>query len=97
MAVEGEIELSGGRIDSVLGMNEEQLYQYLEELLREEAAEASAESGESIEQELDSAGFAAVGAAATYAIKLIEANNAFITRQLLDAGVLNQDEDSPES
>jgi len=87
------MRMSDGRIDQVLGMNETQLYQYLEELLRDEAAEASVESGETIEEELKSAGFAAVGAAATYAIKLIEANNAFITRQLLDAGVLNQDEE----
>lgn len=69
-------------------MTEEELYQYLDELLREEAAEASEQSGTSVEVELESAGFQAAGAAATYAIKLIEANNAFITRQLLDAGVL---------
>ena len=75
-------------------MSEDELYQYLDELLREEAAEASAESGKSVEEELESAGFAAVGSAATYAIKLIEANNAFITRQLLDAGILNQDDES---
>lgn len=86
--------MSDARIDQVLGMNEGQLYQYLNELLREEAAEASEESGKSVDEELESAGFAAAGAAASYAIKLIEANNAFITRQLLDAGVLAQDDDS---
>ncbi len=89
--------MSSGRIDQVLGMSEDDLYQYLDELLREEAAEASAESGESIEEELESPGFAAAGAAATYAIKLIEANNAYITRQLLDAGILTRNGDSSES
>jgi len=80
--------VSEGRITQLLGMTEDELYQYLEELLQEEAAEAAAESGKSVEEELESAGFRAVGAAATYAIKLIDANNAYITRQLLDAGVL---------
>jgi hypothetical protein len=83
--------MTEGRITSALGMTEDELYQYLDELLRHEAAEAAVESGNSVEEELDSAGFQAAGAAATYAIKLIEANNAFITRQLLDAGVLNGD------
>jgi hypothetical protein len=77
-----------GRITEMLGMTEEQLYQYLDELLREEAAEAAQRTGKSVEEELESAGFQAVGAAATYAIKLIDANNAFITRQLLDAGLV---------
>lgn len=82
-----------GRISSSLGMNEAELYQYLEELLQEEAAEAAESSGKSVEEELASAGFKAVGAAATYAIKLIDANNAFITRQLLDAGLLSPGEE----
>jgi hypothetical protein len=71
-----------------LGMSEAELYQYLEEVLREEAAEAAGASGKTVEEELDSRGFQAVAAASTYAIKLINANNAFITRQLLDRGVL---------
>ncbi len=77
-----------GHISTVLGMTEDELYQYLDELLHEEAAEAAAESGKPVDEELESPGFQAVGAAATYAIKLIDANNAFITRQLLDAGLL---------
>lgn len=85
--------MSQGHIGSTLGMTEDQLYQYLDELLKEEAAEASEQSGKSIEEELESAGFQAAGAASTYAIKLIEANNAFITRQLLDAGVLSGGEE----
>jgi hypothetical protein len=69
-------------------MTEQELYGYLNDLLHEEAAEAAAESGKSVEEELDTAGFAAAGASASYAIKLIMANNAFITRQLLDLGLL---------
>jgi hypothetical protein len=80
-----------GQISEALGMTEGELYQYLEELLREEAGEAAAQSGKSVDEELESRGFQAVGAAATYAIKLIDANNAFITRQLLDAGLLSPD------
>jgi hypothetical protein len=72
----------------VLGMTEDELYGYLNDLLHAEAAEAAEVTGKSIEEELDSAGFAAAGAASTYAIKLILANNAFLTRQLLDLGVL---------
>jgi hypothetical protein len=72
-----------------LGMSEGELYGYLRDLLHEEAAEAAEVTGKSVEEELDSAGFAAAEAASTYAIKLILANNAFITRQLLDLGVLN--------
>ncbi len=82
-----------GNISEALGMTEEQLYQYLDEVLREEAAEAAAESGKSVDEELESPGFQAVGAAATYAIKLIDANNAFITRQLLDAGLLSPEDE----
>ena len=82
-----------GHITSALGMTEDQLYQYLDELLREEAAEAAAQTGKSVDEELESPGFQAVGAAATYAIKLIDANNAFITRHLLDAGLLSSDEE----
>ena len=82
-----------GHITSALGMTEDQLYQYLDELLREEAAEAAAQTGKSVDEELESPGFQAVGAAATYEIKLIDANNAFITRHLLDAGLLSSDEE----
>lgn len=73
----------------MLGMNEEELYGYLKDLLHEEAGEAASASGKSVEQELDSPGFASVEASSTYAIKLVLANNAFITRQLLDLGILS--------
>ena len=72
----------------LLGMTEEELYGYLYDLLREEAAEAAEQAGTSAVDELASPGFAAAEAASTYAIKLILANNAFLTRQLLDLGVL---------
>jgi hypothetical protein len=72
-----------------LGMSESELYMYLNEVLHEEAAEAAAESGKTVEEELDTRKFQAVAAASTYAVKLIAANNAFITRQLLDRNVLS--------
>lgn len=73
----------------ILGMTEPELYGYLGDLLHEEAQEAADESGKSVDEELETAGFAAAGAASTYAIKLIMANNAYLTRQLLDLGVLD--------
>lgn len=75
-------------INALLGMSESELYEYLKEVLQDEASEAAAESGKSIEEELDSPGFASAAAASTYAIRMIMANNAFITRQLIDRGVL---------
>ncbi|MBA2470417.1 MAG: hypothetical protein H0V37_13515 [Chloroflexia bacterium] len=81
--------------DGILGMTEPELYGYLNDLLHEEAQEAADESGKTVEEELQTAGFAAAGAASTYAIKLIMANNAFLTRQLLDLGVLDaEDQDA---
>jgi len=79
----------------ILGMTEPELYGYLNDLLHEEAQEAADESGKTVEEELQTAGFAAAGAASTYAIKLIMANNAFLTRQLLDLGLLDaEDQDA---
>ncbi len=72
-----------------LGMTEEQMAAYLEELLREEAEEAAAERGTSPAEELGSPGFAAVRATSSYTVSLIAANNAFLARQLLDLGLLN--------
>ena len=80
--------MENDEFDDILGMSERELYGFLNDLLHEEAAEAAEQSGKSVEEELDSPGFAAAAAASTYAIKLILANNAFITRQLLDRGVL---------
>lgn len=80
----------------ILGMTEPELYGYLNDLLHEEAEEAAAASGKSAVEELRTAGFAAAEAASTYAIKLILANNAFLTRQLLDLGVLESTEEDAE-
>jgi hypothetical protein len=74
-------------------MSEAELYELLNEVLHEEAAEAAVDSGKTVEEELDTAGFVAAAAATTYAIKLITANNAFLTRQLLDRGVLQVEEE----
>lgn len=82
--------------NGILGMSEPELYGYLNDLLHEEAAEAAQHSGKTAEEELDSTGFAAAGAASTYAIKLIMANNAYLTRQLLDLGILDTSEGSGE-
>lgn len=75
-------------------MSEPKLYGYLNDLLHEEAQEAADESGKSLDKELESPGFASAEAASTYAIRLILANNAFLTRQLLDLGVLETGDDA---
>lgn len=71
-----------------IGMTPEEMQAYIDALLHEEAAEAAAARGTTVEEELDSAGFAAARAASSYAIKLLDANNAYIARFLLDRGVL---------
>jgi len=78
-------------------MSESELYGYLNDLLHEEAAEAAEASGKSVDEELASAGFAAAEAASTYAIKLVLANNAFLTRQLLDMGVIEPASEADET
>ncbi|HYJ12556.1 MAG TPA: hypothetical protein VEW66_03135 [Thermomicrobiales bacterium] len=89
--------MADGQIQDMLGMTEGELYGYLNDLLHEEAAEAAEQTGKSVEEELDSPGFAAAGASSTYAIKLILANNAYLTRQLLDIGVLESPDLAVES
>lgn len=71
-----------------IGMTPAELEAYLEELLRSEAEEAAGFSGRSADEELASPGFASVRAASSYTIHLINANNAYIARFLLDRGVL---------
>jgi hypothetical protein len=71
-----------------IGMTAEEMHAYLEALLHEEAAEAAQARGTTVEEELESAGFAAARAASSYAIKLLDANNAYIARYLLDREVL---------
>ncbi len=80
---------------TTLGMTELELNAYLEELLREEAEQAAAESERSAAEELESAGFMAARAGASYAIRLICANNAYLARHLLDLGVLSAADEPP--
>jgi len=75
-------------VTGILGMSESELYAYLSDLLHGEATEEAERAGTDVTTELSSPGFAAAEAASTYAIKLVLANNAFLTRQLLDLGVL---------
>jgi hypothetical protein len=71
-----------------IGMTAAEMLAYLDALLQEEAAEAAAARGTTAEEELDSPGFAAARAAASYTIKLIDANNSYIARYLLDRNLL---------
>lgn len=80
-----------GELRDTIGMTAEEMQAYIESLLQEEAAEAAAERGTTVEEELDSVGFAAARAASSYAIKLLDANNAYIARYLLDRGLLTGD------
>jgi hypothetical protein len=75
-----------------IGMTAEEMQAYIDALLQEEAAEAAQARGTSVQDELESAGFAAARAASSYAIKLLDANNAYIARYLLDRGVLGGNE-----
>jgi hypothetical protein len=74
-------------------MTPAEMLAYLDALLQEEAAEAAQARGTTVAEELDSAGFAAVRAAASYTIKLLDANNAYIARYLLDQGLLTPREE----
>lgn len=74
-----------------LGMPERDLYTYLDEVLRSEAAQAADVDGNTITEQLESRGFQAAAAAGTYAIRLIQANNVILTRQLLDLGLITPD------
>ncbi|MBA2521438.1 MAG: hypothetical protein H0V24_17425 [Chloroflexia bacterium] len=83
------MESAGPR--DTLGMSQDELLTYFEELLILEATEAAAQNKTSVEDELVSPGFASVRASASYFIQLITANNAFIARFLLDREVLPTD------
>ena len=71
-----------------LGMTEEELRAYFEEMLRAKAEEVAAEESRTPAQVMASTAFAATRAATSYAIELIAANNAYLSRHLLDLGVL---------
>lgn len=69
-------------------MTHDELTEYFDELLMQEAIEAAAQNKTTVEDEMKAPGFLSVRAAASYFIPLIAANNAFIARALLDRGVL---------
>ena len=71
-----------------LGMTQDELFTYFEELLVQEAQEAAEKNKTTLEEELSEPGFASVRASASYFVQLISANNAFIARYLLDHGIL---------
>ncbi len=81
-------EATTGAFDT-LGMTEEEMEAYIEELLMEQAREAAAEEDRPLDEELDGPAYAAIRSTASFAIKLIAANNAYLARHLLDLGVLN--------
>jgi hypothetical protein len=80
-----------------LGMSEEAMLLYVEELVREHAQQTATESGTTVEEELDNPAYAAIRASMVYAVQLVHANNAYLTRHLLDLGVIPQlrSEDTP--
>jgi hypothetical protein len=78
-------------------MSPEELQAYLDRVVQEQAAEAAARNGTTVEEELETVAFAAVRAAASYTIYLISANNALLTQQLVDLGVLAPTVDEPPS
>lgn len=72
----------------MLGMAEESMYAYAETLIDEHAKASAAERGVSLEEELEFPIYAANRAAVAYAIKIMVANNAYLTKHLLDLGVI---------
>lgn len=89
---EDEVGEAAGKTRDTIGMTAEEMQAYIEALLQEEAVEAAAERGTTVEEELASVGFAAARAASSYAIKLLDANNAYIARYLLDRGVFSEND-----
>lgn len=77
-----------GRPLETLGMSEEKMRLYVEELVRERAQQVATEKGTTLEEEIEHPAFAAIRAAMVYAVDLIQANNAYLTRHLLDLGIL---------
>jgi hypothetical protein len=77
-----------GRPLETLGMSEETMRLYVEELVRERAQQVATESGTTLDEELENPAYAAIRATMAYAVELIQANNAYLTRHLLDLGIL---------
>lgn len=91
-AVKGIVMQSGaeGQPLEMLGMAEESMFAYAESLIEAQAKAAAAARGVSLEEELDFPIYAANRAAVAYAIKIIVANNAYLTKHLLELGVIQQ-------
>jgi hypothetical protein len=79
-----------GKPLEMLGMAEESMLAYAESLIEEQAKVNAAERGVSLEEELDGPGYAAARASIAYVVKVIVANNAYLTNHLLELGVINQ-------
>jgi len=79
---------AGSESLDTIGMTEEEMEAYIEELLMEQAREAAAAENRSLEEELDGTVYAAIRSTSSFAIKLVAANNAYLARHLLDMGVL---------
>ncbi len=71
-----------------IGMTEEEMEAYVDDLLMEQAREAATAENRSLEEELDGTVYSAIRSTSSFAIKLISANNAFVARHLLDMGVI---------
>jgi hypothetical protein len=78
-----------GQPMETLGMSDDAMRAYIEELIQERAQQVADENETTLEEELDTPAFAAIRASMVYAIELIQANNAYLTRHLLDLGMLN--------
>ena len=79
-----------GQPMETLGMSDDQMLLYIEELVRERAQQIADELETTVEEELDSPAFAAIRASMVYAVQLVQANNAYLTRHLIDLGVIPQ-------
>jgi hypothetical protein len=72
-----------------LGMSDDAMRAYFEALIEERAQAIATENKTTFEEELDTPAFASIRASMVYAIELIKANNVYLTRHLLDLGLLN--------
>ncbi|MEZ4496052.1 MAG: hypothetical protein R2845_04565 [Thermomicrobiales bacterium] len=73
----------------MLGMAEESMLAYAESLIEDRAAITAAERGVSLEEELDTPGYAAARSALEFVVKVMVANNAYLTNHLLELGVIH--------
>lgn len=72
----------------MLGMAEESMLAYAISLIEDQATISAEERGVSLEEELGTPGYAAARAALSYVVKVMVANNAYITNHLLELGVI---------